>query len=222
MTTGQRDGTLDLDVSTSLQLKDEGLTDAISAAQDARAAAAVHYDAQLMKRIESGSTEAFEELYDRYSPRAYGVAWWVCHEHGRAEEAVQEAFMSIWRSRTGYTPGRGTVAAWLLTTVRYRAIDVVRRNTKHADRRSDQHLLDTHPAAGDIAEQTANRDEAHRLHGLLTTLPDTQREVVTLAYFGQMSHTEIATALDLPTGTIKGRMRLGLQKLRAGIEKEAA
>ena len=182
----------------------------------------MHYDGQLMRRIASGSVEAFEELYDRYCARAYRVAWSICHDDGRAEDAVQEGFMSIWRGRTAYQPGRGTVAAWLLTAVRYRAIDVARRDHKHSARRASEDTLDAHPASGSIGEQTVTRDEADRLRYLLAQLPDAQREVITLAYYGQLSHTEIATALELPTGTIKGRMRLGLQKLRAGIEKDAA
>jgi RNA polymerase sigma-70 factor (ECF subfamily) len=185
------------------------------------ATATADYEAQLMARIESGSVEAFEELYDRYSARAYRVAWWVCRDAGRAEDAVQEAFISIWRSRMGYHPARGTPAAWLLTTVRHRAIDVVRRHTKHADRRVGERLLDPDPAT-DVAELAATREEAHRLQDLLTQLPDAQREVIVLAFYGQLTHSEIATALDLPTGTVKGRMRLGLQKLRTHVERDVA
>ena len=181
----------------------------------------VRDDDLLMARVKAGSVDAFEELYDRYCDRAYRVAWSVCRNQSRAEDAVQEAFLSIWKSPAAYLSQRGTVAAWLLTSVRYRAIDLARRNSKHADRRTGEQTLDSHPARGDIAEQTATRDEAHRLRALLTQLPDAQREVITLAYYGQLTHTEIATALDLPAGTVKGRMRLGLQKLRTGVEKEA-
>lgn len=130
---------------------------------DTGAAVVADYDGRLMTRIESGSVDAFDELHDRYSARAYRVARWVCQEDGPAEDAVQEAFMSIWRSRTEYQPAR-TVAAWLLTTVCYRAIDIVRRNTKHAERPAGEQALGADLAPGDIAEQTATRDEVHRLH----------------------------------------------------------
>ena len=173
-----------------------------------------------MKQTESGNVEAFEELYDRYGDRAYRVAWWVCRNDDHAEDAVQEAFMSIWRGRTEYEPGRGTLAAWLLTLVRYRAIDVVRRSTKHSDRRAGEHTLDAHCAPSDVADEAVAHEDAVRLHTLLGGLPPVQREVIVLAYYGQLTHTEIAAALGLPTGTVKGRMRLGLCKLRADIEEE--
>jgi RNA polymerase sigma-70 factor, ECF subfamily len=175
-------------------------------------------DVQLMTEIRAGNADAFAELYDRYSARAYRIARSVCREDGHAEEAVQDAFMSIWRRRSGYEPDRGSVAAWLLTGVRYRAIDVLRRQSKHASRRTGEDALYAHPASVNLADQTAGRDEAHQLRALLTRLPDAQREVITLAFYAQLTHTEIATALSLPTGTVKGRMRLGLDKLRRDIE----
>jgi RNA polymerase sigma-70 factor, ECF subfamily len=179
-------------------------------------------DGRLMKQTESGSVKAFEELYDRYCDRAYRVAWWVCHNDEHAEEAVQEAFMSIWRGRTEYQSGRGTLAAWLLTLVRFRAIDVVRCSTKHADRRAGEHRLDAHCAPSDMADEAVAHEDAVRLHTLLGGLPPVQREVVVLAYYGQLTHTEIAAALGLPTGTVKGRMRLGLCKLQAAIEEDVS
>jgi RNA polymerase sigma-70 factor, ECF subfamily len=183
---------------------------------------AIHDDDLLMSQVKGGSVDAFEKLYDRYSARAYRVARSVCHDQEQTENAVQEAFLSIWKSRTSYQSQRGTVAAWLLTAVRYRAIDVARRDQKHTGRDAAEHTLAMHPAPGALTDQVANRDAADGLRALLTSLPDTQREVITLAFYGELTHTEIATALDLPTGTVKGRMRLGLQKLRTNIEKDAA
>jgi RNA polymerase sigma-70 factor (ECF subfamily) len=193
----------------------------VRAATDTRAAVVADYDSQLMTQIACGRTEAFEELYDRYSARAYRMAWWICHEDGRAEEAVQETFVSIWRGQTRHEPARGTVAAWLLTTVRSRATDIMPLNTNHADRRTGEHTLNAHPTPG-IAEQTLTGDETHRLREQLTQLPDAQREVIALAVYGQLSHTEIATALSLPAETVKGRMRLGMHELRTKIEPDVA
>jgi RNA polymerase sigma-70 factor (ECF subfamily) len=175
-----------------------------------------------MSQVKGGSIEAFEELYDRYSARAYRVAWSVCHDQGHTEDAIQEAFLSIRKSRMAYQSQRGTVAAWLLTAVRYRAIDVVRRDTKHASRRAGEYTLYRRPTQGDINDHVVNHEEAQRLRALLTQLPDTQQEVIALAFYGELTHTEIATALGLPAGTVKGRRRLGLQKLRASVEKEVA
>jgi RNA polymerase sigma-70 factor, ECF subfamily len=180
---------------------------------------AVTEDYRLMVQVNAGSVDAFGELYDRYCCRAYRVAWSVCHDEGRAEDAVHEAFISIWKNRACYVSQRGTVAAWLLTAVRYRAIDVARREGRHAGRLTGAHTLDAHSTPGDTADDVVAREDARSLQNLLAELPDAQREVITLAYYGELTHTEIAKALGVPAGTVKGRMRLGLQKLRAGIEK---
>lgn len=178
-------------------------------------------DSQLMVQLSAGSVEAFGELYDRFCGRAYGVAYAVCCDEGRAQDAVQEAFLSLWKSPTSYRPELGTFAAWLLTVVRYRAIDLARRNGTHAAHRASDDRLDELPARDDVSEQVIQRDNADHLQTSLAQLPDDQQEVITLAYYGQLSHTEIAVQLDVPAGTVKGRMRLGLQKLRTNIEHAA-
>lgn len=179
-------------------------------------------DELLMSQVKRGNVDAFDVLYHRYNARAYRVARSICHDKGRAEDAIQEAFISIWKGRASYRSQRGTVAAWLLTAVRYRAIDVVRRDHKHAGRRADVGALAAHLTPEELAEQVTSRDEARRLQTLLTRLPDAQREVITLAFYGELTHTEIAAALGLPAGTVKGRMRLGLHKLRDALDDQAA
>jgi RNA polymerase sigma-70 factor (ECF subfamily) len=178
-------------------------------------------DAELMRLIASGSIEAFEHLYDRYSQRAYRVALSVCRERGLAEEAVQDVFVAIWRNRNSYRPERGTVAAWLLSSARYRAIDSARRHDKHVKRRADESRIDADRFVEDPAEGAVSDVEAAHLRLLLNRLPDAQREVITLAFYGQLTHTEIADHLQLSAGTIKGRMRLGLEKLRHKVEQAA-
>ncbi len=167
-----------------------------------------------MQEVKAGSEDAFGELYDRFSARAYRIARSVCHDQGGAEEAVQELFVSIWNSRNSYEPQRGSVAAWLLTIARYRAIDVARRNTNHSSRRAHEEELESLSAPGDVADRAVARTETHQMQALLSRLPDAQREVVTLAFYGQLTHIEIASQLKLPQGTVKGRMRLALHKLR--------
>jgi RNA polymerase sigma-70 factor, ECF subfamily len=179
-------------------------------------------DDQLMKQIESGNADAFEELYARYYSRAYRVAWSVCRDDGRSEEAVQDSFVSIWRSPGTYRPERGTVAGWLLCVVRYRAIDVARGDARHATRRAHSDTIGSRATPGDMSDEVAAGDDADRLAGLLRLLPDAQQEVIALAFYGQLTHAEIATQLGLPPGTVKGRMRLGLQKLRVDIDQLAA
>ncbi|MBA3327312.1 MAG: RNA polymerase subunit sigma-24, partial [Solirubrobacterales bacterium] len=110
----------------------------------------------------------------------------------------------------------------VLTIARHRAIDIARRNAPHAAHRASDNRLHTLPAPANVAEHVAGRAEAHDLLGLLAQLPDAQREVITLAFYGQLTHTEIAKHLNLPAGTVKGRMRLGLQRLRGDIDRVAS
>jgi RNA polymerase sigma-70 factor (ECF subfamily) len=109
-----------------------------------------------------------------------------------------------------------------MTVVRYRALDAERRNVKHAAHRAEEATIALLPAPGDVGEQQAARSDAAGLQAVLERLPDLQREVITLAFYGQLTHAEIATHLELPSGTVKGRMRLGLQKLRTDIEHAEA
>lgn len=183
---------------------------------------AVASDDELMARVQAGSSDAFARLYDRYRDRSYRIASSVCHDRGRAEDAVQEAFISIWRSRDTYRAQQGTVAAWLLTVVRHRAIDAIRRHDRHAARRACDDGLDGHSAPDDVAAQVAARADAERLRPLLARIPEAQREVIMLAFYGNLTHTEIAGQLGLRPGTVKGRMRLGLTKLRGELERDEA
>jgi len=174
-------------------------------------------DDQVMAAVKAGSVPAFNVLYERYCDRVYRVSRSVCGDDGRAQEAVQEAFISIWRTRASYEDYR-SVAGWVLTVARNRAIDVARRNEPHAVHRAGDDRLDSVPAAGTIAERVASDDQARRLLSALCKLPDAQREVVVLAFYGQLTHTEIAAHLELPLGTVKGRLRLALNRLRgAGV-----
>jgi RNA polymerase sigma-70 factor (ECF subfamily) len=182
-------------------------------------ASPVRDDDRLMGEIASGSAAAFEELYDRFHSRAHRVAWSVCRDDGRAEDAVQEAFVTVWNNAGAYRVERGALASWLLALVRYRAIDVARANTKHAGQRAGEETTALHSVADVLADGVADRDGAARLKALLQLLPDAQQEVITLAFYGQLSHAEIAAQLSLPPGTVKGRMRLGLQRLRANIDE---
>ena len=178
-------------------------------------------DEQVMASVRDGSVAAFEVLYDRYCHRAYRIARSVCRDDGRSQEAVQEAFVAIWKSRANYED-RGNVSAWVLTLVRHRCIDVARRNDPHASHRADEGLLQSVPALDRVADQAADRAQARDLISVLALLPDAQREVITLAFYGQLTHLEIAAHLELPLGTVKGRMRLGMQRLRGEIDHIAS
>jgi RNA polymerase sigma-70 factor, ECF subfamily len=175
-------------------------------------------DEELMVKVTAGSVDGFVDLHGRYYDRAYRVARAVCQDDGRAQEAVQEGFLSVWDSRASYRSQQGTVAAWLLTVVRHRAIDIARSNHRHASRRaSDDHLTQS-SSDEETWEIVLRHDDAQRIQTSLAMLPDAQAEVITLGYYGQLTTTEIATHLGIPVGTVKGRMRLGLQKLRADLK----
>jgi RNA polymerase sigma-70 factor, ECF subfamily len=179
-------------------------------------------DDQVMAGVKAGSVDAFGVLYDRYCDRAYRIAWSVCRDDGRAEEAVQEAFGSIWKTRATYGPQIGAVAPWVLSVVRYRAIDIARSNGRQvADRASDD-VLHTIRAPDSGADEVAADAEPRDLLRLLAELPDAQREAITLAFYGHLTHSEIAAHLGLPAGTVKGRMRLGLQRLRGEMQRAVA
>lgn len=174
-------------------------------------------DDRLMAQVKSGSADAFSVLYDRYYDRAYRVARSVCRDDGRAEEAVQEAFVSMWRTRLTYDVHAGMVTSWVLTVARHRAIDVARRNDPHAAHRAGEDELRSVATAGGVAEQVLARARAHDVGHLLDRLPLAQAEAIVLAFYGQLTHEEIAARLELPLGTVKGRIRLGLGQLRGDI-----
>ena len=192
------------------------LTRSIDAASDA------HDDRRLMGRIAAGDAHAFDELYDRYRARAFYVAHAVCRDHGRAEDALQEAFVSVWRTADSYRPQLGTVGAWLLSVVRNRAIDLLRKDARHSDHRADASALDRKPAPVDVAADAVANVDAPHVRALLEQIPEAQREVIVLAFYGQLTHTEIAARLEIPPGTVKGRMRLGLIRLRLDVGRVVA
>lgn len=174
------------------------------------------HDDQVMAAVKAGSVAAFDVLYDRYCDRVYRVARSVCRDDARARDAVHEAFISIWRTRANYDDRR-TVATWVLTAARDRALDVARRNKPHAVRRGDDDRHERGAAAGASAEQVVADDQACDLLITLAKLCDAQREVITLACYGQLTHTEIAAHLNLPLGIVEGRMRLALGQLQREI-----
>jgi len=176
-------------------------------------------DDAVMAAVKRGSSDAFGVLYDRYQAPAYRIARSVCRDSGRAEEAVQETFTAIWKNRGKFESQVGKVAPWVLTVARHRAIDVARRNGRDWALQAHDDVLDRQGLAVDVPSQAAAHAQARHVLDLVAQLPHAQREVITLAFYGQLSHTEIAAYLDIPTGTVKGRMRLGLQRLRGGIER---
>jgi RNA polymerase sigma-70 factor (ECF subfamily) len=176
-------------------------------------------DEDLMRLVRAGDARAFEVLYERHSAAAFSLAYRMCGTRGAAEDVTQEAFLAAWRSGARYDRARGSVRTWLLGIVHNRAIDSLRRGAVHDRRRSgDEEAAERLEAPDRTDADALRRDEARALRTLIAELPDEQGRVIELAYFGGFTHREIAEMLDAPIGTVKGRMRLGLEKMRAGLE----
>ena len=183
---------------------------------------AAETEEELMGRVAEGDVRAFEAVYDRYSRQAYSLARRITGGAGGAEEATQDAFLSLWRGASSFDPQRATLATWLLALVRYRSIDWVRRATPRALLQDlTEGAAERIEAPERTEEQVLASEEHNRALRLVAELPPEQREVIDLAYFGGLSHTEIAARVGIPLGTVKGRVRLGLLKLRHAAECEA-
>jgi RNA polymerase sigma-70 factor, ECF subfamily len=172
-------------------------------------------DEEVMQLVGEGDPRAFELLYDRHGGAAFSLAYRMVGDRVTAEDVAQEAFLSIWRSRMRYDQSRGSVRTWVLGIVHNRAIDALRRGALHDRRKEKLDVVEErHEARERTDVEAARREEARSVRSALDTLPTDQRRTIELAYFGGFSHSQIAELLDEPIGTIKGRMRLGLDKLR--------
>ena len=176
-------------------------------------------DEELMPLVGRKDPEAFEVLYDRHGGAAFSLAYRIVGDRAAAEEVTQEAFISVWRSGARFDAARGSVRSWLLSVVRNRAIDFLRSRAAKAPKLDfdDEAALEARPAEERTEEEALQRETAAELRGALGKLPGEQSKVIELAYFGGFSHSEIAEMLGTPLGTIKGRMRLGLDKIRATL-----
>jgi RNA polymerase sigma-70 factor, ECF subfamily len=175
-------------------------------------------DEDLMQLMRQGDAQAFEVIYERHANAAFSLAYRMTGRRGAAEDVVQEAFLSLWRSGARYDRTRGSVRTWVLGIVHNRAIDSLRRNLRHDTRRaSDEGIEERFEAKERTDLQAAHSEEAAEVRTALDTLPEEQSKAIELAYFGGFSHSEIATMLEMPIGTVKGRIRLGLDKLRGQL-----
>jgi RNA polymerase sigma-70 factor, ECF subfamily len=179
-------------------------------------------DEELMQLVRDGDVSAFEVVFDRHSSAAFSLAYRMCGRRATAEDIVQDAFLSLWRSGSGYDPRRGSVRSWVLSVVHNRAVDAMRRlGAKAGLDVPDEGIAERLHAAESTDAEVERRDDARQVRTALDELPPDQRQVIELAYFGGFTHNQIAEMLDLPPGTVKGRMRLGLTKLRFFLGEES-
>lgn len=176
-------------------------------------------DEELMAVVDRKVAAAFEVLYDRHGGAAYSLAYRIVGDRNGAEDVAQEAFLSIWRSNARFDRSRGSVRSWVLSVVRNRAIDALRRGSGNAPKldHDDEGVIEARPAEERTDAEALRRETSREIQGALGTLPSDQSQVIELAYFGGFSHSEIAEMLGMPLGTVKGRMRLGLEKIRVQL-----
>lgn len=175
-------------------------------------------DEVLIRRVAvDGDQDALSLLFDRYQAQMYGLAMRITNDAAMAQDAVQEAFVGVWRNASRYIDTRASVRTWMLSITHHRAIDLVRR------RRSNVPLPDTESAdasltAPDVWPEVARAADADAVRAAMSRLSDEQREAIELAYFAGLTQTEIAARVGAPLGTVKSRVRLGLIQLRRMLE----
>lgn len=175
-------------------------------------------DEDLMRRAHTGDAGAFGVIFDRHGGAAFSLAYRMCGRRAMAEDIVQDAFLSLWRGGARYEPARGSVRSWVLGSVHHKVIDSFRHETaKSGLDVNDEPAVERIPARERPEVQIEQRDDACQVRGALDALPVEQRRVIELAYFGGFTHTEIADMLELPAGTVKGRIRLGLTRMRLSL-----
>ena len=171
-------------------------------------------DGELIELVGQGDRDAFEELYRRYTRPVLGLALRRLGDRGRAEDALQEAFAAIWRSASSYDPARGQGGAWLYTVARNAIVDGVRRRPEPPmdapEEPSPESGPDEHAEASWLS---------WRVHSAIEQLPDHERPVIELAYWGGLSQSEVAAFLDVPLGTVKTRTRAGLARLATVLDE---
>jgi RNA polymerase sigma-70 factor (ECF subfamily) len=177
-------------------------------------------DEDLISLVESGDTEALAGLYDRHGRSAYSLAYRMMGDRQAAEDLVQDSFIKVWRSAKSYRAERGSVRTWILSITHNRGIDHIRST---ASRRRTQDRVEMTAETTQQSEafsETWRNSQRSQVQQALKTLPDEQLKILELAYFSGYTHAEIAEMLDLPLGTVKGRMRLGMKKIKSFFDAQ--
>jgi RNA polymerase sigma-70 factor, ECF subfamily len=179
-------------------------------AREMRGEAADRSEDALLTQVARGDEAALGEVYDRFGRVAYGLALRIIRDERLAEDAVQEAFLAVWRQAASFDPARASARTWVLTLVHRRAVDLVRREERRRADALDPEIEPSGSSAADDAELRSRRAQVQRV---LAQLPDDQRRPIELAYYGGLSQSELAEQLELPLGTVKSRMFTGLKRL---------
>ena len=183
------------------------------------------FDAQLMARVQARDPHALRALYDRHSGMVYGLALRILREGSEAEDLVQDVFLHLWRQAARFDAERGVFLGWLVSLTRNRAIDrlrAARTRERKTDAYEAERQSDVAPAAADPNEAAFVAELRGAVTAALGALPEPQRAALELAYYGGLSHSEIAERLDTPLGTIKARIRQGMLRMRDALGDFAA
>lgn len=171
-------------------------------------------DGDMAAQLQRGEGMGVEALYDKYGRLAYGLAYRILNDRTAAEDVVQEAFLGLWRNARSFDGQRGNVRSWLLTIVHNRAIDRLRGTTRMR-KETQIEMVERLVEVPDAWETVATHLEQRQIREGFAQLPDAQRRTLELAYFGGYTHIEIAGQMGVPLGTVKGRMRMALEKMRS-------
>ncbi len=169
-------------------------------------------DAAAVARVAAGDAVALQDLYDRYGRVIYSFAYRLTQDSTLSEECVQDVFLALWRRAADFDPTRAKLTTWLFVVARNRAIELGRQKTRRPELRDDLEPVGSSP---DPADLVAVADESQRVAEAMAELPEDQLAVLRLSYFDGLSHSEIAEVIGIPLGTVKGRMRLALERLRS-------
>jgi len=170
-----------------------------------------------MDRLAGGDLGALDLLYEQYGAMAFSIAFRITGDRSAAEDVVQDAFLGAWRNAGRYAGARGSVRTWLLSIVHHRAIDAIRRRRPTVELPGSEAILPDTLTLPDAWGDVELRLDREAVQVALTRISDVQREAIELAYFGGLTQTEIAERTGVPLGTVKGRLRLGLQGMRAAL-----
>jgi RNA polymerase sigma factor (sigma-70 family) len=180
-------------------------------------------DLELHRRLSGGDQSAFDELYKRYSPPAYGLAYRLTGQQVLAQDVVHDAFMALWRAPEAYDPARGAFRTFFLSLVHHRAVDTVRREErlrKRQERASNLEPTHDEDVAEDVVAEAFLGDRRREVRAALQTLPPEQKQVLELAYFQGMTQVQIAEQVGIPIGTVKTRTLAAMKKLRRALYRE--
>ncbi|MFJ2838511.1 MULTISPECIES: sigma-70 family RNA polymerase sigma factor [Nocardia] len=196
--------------------RSEAFPPSVDSAVTARAAEGVEL-AALLERCGLSDQQAFAELYDRTSARVFGLILRVLHDPGYAEETTQEVYLQIWRTATSFDPAKGSAVTWLMTLAHRRAVDRVRAEQAHTQREVAYGIRVLGNEFDEVTEEVERRLEQQAVQRGLSTLTETQREAISLAYYGGRTYAEVAQHLGIGLPTVKSRIRDGLTRLKKSL-----